>query len=76
MVPFSQTRAKLSELAEHVTAGAKKIIAKNGKGYVALIGAERLDYCHQLEHEFIHLLLIDETSGAPISAHTNGFPPL
>lgn len=62
VVPFSQARANLSELAEQVKAGAEKIITKNGESYVALIDANRLDYYHQLEHERIHLLLIDEAS--------------
>jgi prevent-host-death family protein len=62
VVPFSQARANLSELAEQVKAGAEKIITKNGESYVALIDADRLDYYHQLERERIHLLLIDEAS--------------
>lgn len=60
VVPFSQARANLSELAEQVKAGAEKIITKNGESYIALIDANRLDYYHQLERERIHLLLIDE----------------
>lgn len=60
VVPFSQARANLSDLAEQVKAGAEKIITKNGESYVALIDAQRLDYYHQLEREHIHLLLIDE----------------
>jgi prevent-host-death family protein len=59
-VPFTRARAKLSELAEQVKAGAEKIITKNGESYVALIDAERLDYYHRLERERIHLLLIDD----------------
>lgn len=59
VVPFSQARANLSELAEQVKGGAEKIITKNGESYVALIDAGRLDYYHRLEHERIHLLLID-----------------
>lgn len=62
VVPFSQVRANLSELAEQAKAGAEKIITKNGESYVALIDAQRLDYYHKLEHEHIHLLLIDEAS--------------
>jgi prevent-host-death family protein len=62
VVPFSQARANLSELAEQVKAGAEKIITKNGESYIALIDAKRLDYYHQLERERIHLLLIDEAS--------------
>ena len=58
VVPFTQARAKLSELADQARAGAEKIITKNGASYVALIDADRLDYYHRLERERIHLLLI------------------
>ena len=60
VVPFTQARATLSELADQVKAGAEKIITKNGESYVALIDADRLDYYHRLERERIHLLLIDD----------------
>ena len=61
VVPFTQARANLSELADQAKAGAeKKIITKNGESYVALIDAKRLDHYHRLERERIHLLLIDE----------------
>ena len=60
VVPFTQARATLSDLAEQVKAGAEKIITKNGESYVALIDAERLDHYHRLERERIHLLLIDD----------------
>ncbi len=60
VVPFTQARARLSELADEVKAGAEKIITKNGESYVALIDAERLDYYHRLERERIHLLLIED----------------
>ncbi|MGY8527394.1 type II toxin-antitoxin system Phd/YefM family antitoxin [Paracidovorax citrulli] len=60
VVPFTQARAKLSELADQAKAGAEKIITKNGESYVALIDANRLDYYHRLERERIHLLLIDD----------------
>lgn len=62
IVPLSQARANLSELADQVKAGAEKIITKNGESYVALIDAVRLDYYHRLERERIHLLLIDDAS--------------
>lgn len=62
VIPLSQARANLSELADQVKAGAEKIITKNGESYVAIIDAKRLDYYHQLEREHIHLLLIDEAS--------------
>ena len=58
VVPFTQARANLSELADQARAGAEKIITKNGESYVALIDAQRLDYYHRLERERIHLLLI------------------
>ena len=60
VIPFSQARANLSDLADKVKAGAEKIITKNGESYVALIDSDRLDYYHRLEHERIHLLLINE----------------
>ena len=60
VVPFTQARANLSELADLAKAGAEKIITKNGESYVALIDADRLDYYHRLERERIHLLLIDD----------------
>ena len=49
IVPFTQARANLSELADQAKAGAEKIITKNGESYVALIDADRLDYYHRLE---------------------------
>jgi len=58
VVPFTQARANLSELADQAKAGAEKIITKNGESYVALIDSDRLDYYHRLERERIHLLLI------------------
>jgi prevent-host-death family protein len=60
VVPLSQARANLSELADQVKNGAEKIVTKNGESYVALIDAQRLDYYHQLERERIHLLIIDD----------------
>ena len=60
VIPLSQARANLSELADQVKAGAENIITKNGESYVALIDSERLDYYHQLERERIHLLVIDD----------------
>lgn len=60
IVPLTQARANLSELADEVKAGAEKIITKNGESYVALIDADRLDYYHRLERERIHLVLLDE----------------
>lgn len=60
VIPLSQARANLSELADQVKAGAEKIVTKNGESYVAIINAKRLDYYHQLEREHIHLLLIED----------------
>ena len=62
VIPLSQARANLSELADQVKAGAEKIITKNGESYVALIDARRLDHYHQLEREHIHLYLLEEAS--------------
>jgi len=76
VVPFTQARANLSDLADQAKAGAEKIITKNGESYVALIDADRLDYYHRLEREHIHLLLIadaqrglaDITAGRSVEA--------
>lgn len=62
VIPLSQARANLSELADQVKGGAEKIVTKNGESYVAIIDARRLDYYHQLERERIHLLIIDDAS--------------
>lgn len=62
VIPLSQARANLSELAEQVKAGAEKIVTRNGESYVALIDAKRLDYYHQLERAHIHLLLLDDAA--------------
>jgi prevent-host-death family protein len=62
VVPFTQARATLSELADEVKQGAEKVITKNGESYVALIDANRLDYYHRLERERIHLLLLEDVT--------------
>lgn len=60
IVPLSQARAHLSELADEAHDGSEKIITKNGEAYVALIDAQRLDHYHRLERDRAHLLLLDE----------------
>ena len=60
IVPFKEARARLTALAEDACAGHEKIITRNGRAYVALIDAQRLDYYHRLEQQNIHLRLLDE----------------
>lgn len=60
IVPLTQARARLSELADEVEAGSEKIITRNGENYVALVDPARLDYYHRLEREHLHLMLIDD----------------
>ena len=60
VIPLSQARSRLSEIADEVKTGLEKIITKNGESYVALIDADRLDYYHRLERARIHLLLLEE----------------
>lgn len=60
VIPLSQARSRLSDIADEVKTGSEKIITKNGESYVALIDADRLDYYHRLERERIHLLLLEE----------------
>jgi prevent-host-death family protein len=62
IIPLNQVRARLTELAEEVRAGAEKIITRNGESYVALVDARRLDHYHRLEQEHIHLALLEEAA--------------
>ena len=59
VVPISEARARLTELAEDVVGhGAEKLLTKNGTGYVALVDARKLDYYHALEAEHAGLVLV------------------
>ena len=60
VIPLSQARARLSELADEVQKGAEKLITKQGESCMALVSAERLDHYHRLEREHIHLLMIED----------------
>ena len=61
IVPISEARARLTELAEDVVgSGAEKILTKNGTSYVALIDARRLDHYHALEAEHANLVLAED----------------
>jgi len=61
VVPISEARARLTELAEEVvTNGAEKVLTKNGSSYVALVDARKLDYYHALENEHAGLILLTE----------------
>ena len=64
IIPLTQARANLSELADEVRGGTDKIITKNGESYVALISADRLAYFQQLERERLHLLLLEDARQA------------
>jgi prevent-host-death family protein len=58
VVPISDARARLTELAEDVVVGGhEKVLTKNGSSYVALVDARKLDYYHELEAEHGHLVL-------------------
>jgi prevent-host-death family protein len=60
VVPISEARARLTELAEEVVdGGAEKVLTKNGSSYVALVDARKLDYYHALEAEHAALVLLD-----------------
>jgi antitoxin (DNA-binding transcriptional repressor) of toxin-antitoxin stability system len=60
VVPISDVRSRLTELAEDVVAGAEKILTKNGAAYVALVDARKLDYYHALEAEHGRLVMLDD----------------
>ena len=58
IVPISEARARLTELAEDVVGGGgEKVLTKNGASYVALVDARRLDDYHALEAEHAKLVL-------------------
>jgi len=59
VVPISEARARLTELAEDVVGhGTEKLLTKNGASYVALVDARKLDYYHALESEHAGLVLV------------------
>lgn len=61
VVPISEARARLTELADEVFGGgAEKILTKNGSSFVAIVDARKLDYYHALEVEHAGLVLLDE----------------
>lgn len=61
VVPISEARARLTELAQEVVeGGAEKVLTKNGVSYVALVDAKKLDYYHALEEEHANLVLLSE----------------
>lgn len=61
IVPISEARARLTELAEEVVEyGTEKLLTKNGHGYVALVDAGKLDYYHALEAEHAGLVLLQD----------------
>jgi prevent-host-death family protein len=60
VVPISEARARLTELADEVVGGAEKVLTKNGTSFVALVDAKKLDYYHALEAEHASLVLLDE----------------
>ena len=62
VVPISEARSRLTELAEDVVAGAEKVLTKNGSAYVALVDARKLDYYHALEAEHGRLVMLDDAA--------------
>lgn len=60
VVPISEARARLTELADEVVGGTEKVLTKNGASFVALVDARKLDYYHALEEEHAGLVLLDE----------------
>jgi prevent-host-death family protein len=61
IVPISEARARLTELAEEVVVGgAEKVLTKNGVSYVAIVDARKLDYYHALEEEHANFVLLSE----------------
>jgi antitoxin (DNA-binding transcriptional repressor) of toxin-antitoxin stability system len=62
LVSIEDAQLRLSELADHVVAGAEKILTKDGLPYVAMIDARKLDYLHSLEVEHRGMVLLDDAA--------------
>ncbi|WPH24096.1 type II toxin-antitoxin system Phd/YefM family antitoxin [Variovorax paradoxus] len=61
IVPISEARARLAELAEDVVgSGSEKVLSKDGASCVALVDARRLDYYHVLESEHAGLVRAED----------------
>ena len=61
VVPISEARARLTELADDVVSyGSEKVLTKNGSSFVDIVDAKKLDYYHALEEEHAGLVLLDE----------------
>ncbi|MBC8752105.1 MULTISPECIES: type II toxin-antitoxin system Phd/YefM family antitoxin [Paraburkholderia] len=76
VVPISEARSRLTELAEDVVAGAEKVLTKNGSAYVALVDARKLDYYHALEAEHGRLLMLDDAEAGLRDALAGRVKPL
>ncbi|WP_168788377.1 type II toxin-antitoxin system Phd/YefM family antitoxin [Paraburkholderia aromaticivorans] len=76
VVPISEARSRLTELAEDVVAGAEKVLTKNGSAYVALVDARKLDYYHALEAEHGRLVMLDDAEKALADAVSGRVKPL
>jgi PHD/YefM family antitoxin component YafN of YafNO toxin-antitoxin module len=70
IVPISQARVRLTELADDVSkSGHEKVFTKNGASYVALITAEQLDdYRRFKEAEHLSMLKALVESAEDIAA--------
>ena len=76
IVPISEARARLTELAEDVVGnGSEKVLTKNGASYVALVDARRLDYYHALESEHANLVLAEDAIAGLRQALVGQFVP-
>jgi antitoxin (DNA-binding transcriptional repressor) of toxin-antitoxin stability system len=76
VVPISEARSRLAELAEDVIAGAEKVLTKNGSAYVALVDARKLDYYHSLEAEHGRLVMLDDAEKSLQDALAGRVKPL
>lgn len=76
VVPITEARARLTELAEDVVAGAEKVLTKNGSAYVALVDARKLDYYHALEAEHGRLVMLDDAEKGLKDALAGRIKPL
>lgn len=72
LVPVSEARARLTELAEDAVAGNERPLTKNGEAYVALIDAKKLAYYHRLEEREAGRRLLMEDAVRGLEDAKNG----
>jgi prevent-host-death family protein len=64
ITPFDEARANLTKLAEKARNGHAQLLTRNGKPYVAVIDARKLEQYHLIAREAAQLCQIMDVSQA------------